>query len=168
MKSPDRLPEVTPVPSLVRTYFGSYRRIQATLLADVESKGLARDEFDVVIALGPSAGMTCKAIAERVVRPNPTLTRTLGRMEAKGLVTWRQGTKDRRQKVVSLTPAGQDAYRRAYLPHTQFVSRSVGHLSPEEQAELDRLLRKLTAGFEAESRIDHAVAPTDEPPQKRG
>lgn len=172
MESPDRLPAGTPVPPLVRTYFGSYRRIQSTLLADVEKKGLARDEFDVVVTLGATIGMTCKEIAARVVVPNPTLTRTLGRMEEKGLVTWRKGPEDRRQKVVSLTPAGEDSYRRAYLPHTRFVSQSVGHLSPEEQHELDRLLRKLVAGFEAESRIDHSAEPADapslEPPHERG
>ena len=71
-------------------------------------------------------------------------------MEEKGLVAWRPGPADRRQKIVSLTPAGEEAFRRTHGPHMQLVRESVGHLAPEEQAELDRLLRKLTAGFEAE------------------
>lgn len=154
MEPPDRLPVDTPVPPVVRTFFASHRRIRATLIADVARKGLTREEFDVVMALGPGTGLTCKALAARVVVPNPTLTRTLNRMEEKGLVTWQPGPQDRRQKIVSLTRAGEDAYERTYHPHIRLVQQSVGHLSPDEQAELDRLLRKLTAGFEAESAND--------------
>lgn len=152
MDATDRLPQETPIPPVVRTFFGSHQRIRATLIADVAKKGLAREEFDVVVVLGGATGMTCKDLAARVVVPNPTLTRTLNRMEEKGLVTWQKGPEDRRQKIVSLTPAGEDAYRRTYEPHIRLVNQSVGHLSPDEQTELDRLLRKLTAGFEAEGR----------------
>lgn len=165
MESPDRLPGDVPIPLVIRTFFVSHQRIRAALIADVEKKGLARDEFDVVVALGGSGGMTCKAIAARVVAPNPTLTRTLRRMEEKGLVRWRPGPEDRRQKIVSLSPAGEEALQRAYGPHIQLVNRSVGHLSQDEQAELNRLLRKLTAGFEAESGGDHPVEPAPEPRQ---
>jgi MarR family transcriptional repressor of emrRAB len=165
MESPDRLPADTPIPPVIRTFFASYGRIRATLTGDVEKKGLLRDEFDVVVTLHGSPGMACKAIAARVVAPNPTLTRTLKRMEEKGLVVWQPGPEDRRQKLVSLTPAGEDAYRRTHLPHLRLVNHSVGHLSHEEQVELDRLLRKLTAGFEAESGSDHPVetAPETQP-----
>ena len=151
MDPSDRLPADTPVPPLVRTYFASFARIRAALVADMARRGLAREEFDVVAALGGSEGMTCKAIAARIVVPNPTLTRTLGRMEAKGLVAWRKAPEDGRLKIVSLTAAGQAAYERCYGPHLDLVRRSVAHLSPEEQGELERLLTKLVAGFLAET-----------------
>ncbi len=148
-----RLPssEDQPPAPLMRIFFGCGQRIRAILHADVQSRGLEREEFDVIVLLGRAGGKTCKEVAEQVLVPNPTLTRTLARMAEKGLVKFERGEKDARQKVVSLTPSGQAAYERAFFPHLQLVDRAIAHLTADEQAELGRLLKKLAAGFTAES-----------------
>lgn len=149
----NRIRDDQPVAPLMRSFFGCYRQIKLTLVHDVELKGVSREEFDVLAAIGGAGGLTCKAIAGRVMVPNPTLTRTLGRMEEKGWVVMSKGPTDARQKIVSLTPDGQALYERVFFPHLQLVSRCIDHLSPEEQADLDRLLNKLAAGFAAEDSL---------------
>jgi DNA-binding MarR family transcriptional regulator len=137
------------VPSLMGAVFGSQRRIRRVLMAQGEAHGLARDEFDVLVLLALGA-RPCKAIAQQVMVPNPTLTRTLARMQERGLVTAQKGPRDGREKIMALTEEGQATYERVFHPHVALVERSTAHLDPSEQDELVRLLTKLADGFATE------------------
>ncbi|MDB5097629.1 MAG: transcriptional regulator [Cyanobacteria bacterium RYN_339] len=128
-------------------FFGCQRQIMATLMRDLDSQNLARDEFDVLVVLGKAGAKPCNELARETMRPNPTLTRTLARMEERGLLRSEKGATDARQKFVSLTPQGQATYERAFFPHLLLVDRCIDHLTPLEQADLGRLLHKLAAGF---------------------
>lgn len=112
-----------------------------------EAMGLTGAQFDVLATLGDTSGMTNKELGERTLITRGTLTPVLDRMEAKGLVRRCKGATDARQTVVSLTPEGQAAYERTFMPHVQRMRRHLDRLSAPEQAELIRLLDKLRDAF---------------------
>ena len=82
--------------------------------------------------------MSALARAEQVSRP--AITRTVGALEAAGLVRREEVAADRRQSLVSATAAGKrllEAGRRARIERLAAV---LGDVRPEELAELDRAL----------------------------
>ena len=147
----DPLADVKPLAPLMHTFFSCHRAILTTLRGDMRARGLAPDEFDVLVVLAKGDRRTCKEIANQLMVPNPTLTRTLARLQGRGLLQFTRGERDGRQKFVSLTPAGRALHEAVFLPHIRLVGRCVGHLTPAEQAQLDRLLHGLATGFTAES-----------------
>ena len=91
-----------------------------------------------VLVFGGPATMSALARAEHVTRP--AITRTVGALEAAGLVRREEVAADRRQSLVSATAAGKrllEAGRRARIER---IAAVLGDVRPEELAELDRAL----------------------------
>ena len=91
-----------------------------------------------VLVFGGPATMSALARAEHVTRP--AFTRTVGALEAAGLVRREEVAADRRQSLVSATAAGKrllEAGRRARIERLAAV---LGDVRPEELTELDRAL----------------------------
>ena len=91
-----------------------------------------------VLVFGGPATMSALARAEQVTRP--AITRTVGALEAAGLVRREEVAADRRQSLVSATAAGKrllDAGRRARIERLAAV---LGDVRPAELTELDRAL----------------------------
>ena len=57
-------------------------------------------------------GAACSAVAERLVRPDPDVTRLLDRLEARGYVTRARDTADRRVVLARITDAGRAVIER--------------------------------------------------------
>src|SRR3954471_17839109 len=53
-----------------------------------------------------AAGAACNDVAERLVRPDPDVTRLLDRLEARGFVTRTRDTADRRVVLARITDGG--------------------------------------------------------------
>ncbi len=100
--------------------------MRPNVLLDLETKlahGLRRDAARagfreatarVLLAIEPGEQVRMSEIAGRVGRDPSTATRFVDRAAADGLLARRPGTRDRRRRVVALTPAGEAA-RRALL-----------------------------------------------------
>ncbi len=91
-----------------------------------------------VLVFGGPATMSALARAEHVTRP--AITRTVGALEAAGLVRREEVAADRRQSLVSATAAGKrllEAGRRARIER---LAAFLGDVRPEELTELDRAL----------------------------
>ena len=70
----------------------------------------------------------------------------LRRMERDGLVRLAEDAEDARSKRVSLTSAGSRLMDEILPAHYLRISKLMGRLDKNEQAELSRLLKKVTAG----------------------
>lgn len=70
--------------------------------------GLYAGQEGVILALASEDGLTAGAIAQRLGVKAPTMTRTIGRMEAQGFVTRGSDGGDGRLTKVFLTDAGRN------------------------------------------------------------
>jgi DNA-binding MarR family transcriptional regulator len=96
------------------------RLLKETLAADTSGRGPARhaaavtpEQFAVITILDVFGhGVLVKEITNAVAMPHANVTRTLDKLEAKGLVRRTQGPDDRRQRLVRLTLEGAKTARR--------------------------------------------------------
>ena len=78
-------------PPLIFALVGAHQAMKRALTAQLDGEGLAPEEFDVLAQLMDGEARTHKAIASRVLVPNPTLTRTIRRLEGRALVRQARG-----------------------------------------------------------------------------
>jgi MarR family transcriptional regulator, organic hydroperoxide resistance regulator len=125
--------------------------------ADVVRRFVARviDPFDVtpqqynvlrILRGAGEPGIPTLAIADRMIEETPGITRLLDRLEAKGLVRRERCPEDRRQVLCYSTPAGLDLLARIDGLMDEADEAALGALTPEEIAQLLRLLDAVRAG----------------------
>ena len=81
------------------------------------------------------------ALADALGVAPRSVTSKVDAAEAEGLVRRLPDPSDRRATLVELTPAGASIVEQAASQRHEYVSSRLARLSPEEQAELLRLLR---------------------------
>jgi len=81
------------------------------------------------------------ALAEELGCDASNITQIVARLEALGLVTREPNPQDRRARLVTRTPRGDEIIHRFASAFT-FARTAVGRLSPDEQDQLTALLRK--------------------------
>lgn len=94
-----------------------------------------------MMALWEHESLDVKTLGKLLFLDSGTLTPLLKKLEEKSLVLRQKTDKDGRQLIVSLTQKGKDLRR-----EMQMVPHQIGscvNLSPEEGAELKRLLLKV-------------------------
>ncbi|HEY3558475.1 MAG TPA: MarR family transcriptional regulator [Kribbella sp.] len=105
--------------------------------------GLSEGEFDVLAALRRAGAPYERAPGEIALRTMVTtgaVTKRVDRLEAAGLVRRRRSDEDGRGRVVRLTPAGRRLIDKAFTAHMANERRLLGVLSPDESAQLEKLL----------------------------
>lgn len=122
-----------------------FRTLTSRTLSDV---GLYGGQEGVMMALGQEDGLTAGAIAATLGVKPPTITRTITRMEAQGLLS-RKGGEDGRQTTVWLTDDG-----RAKLESVEAASQSVletafSDLDDKQRHRLYDLLSEVSGNLEA-------------------
>ena len=109
----------------------------------VAATGLGLTDFAVLKALLYTGPLPVNTIGSKVLLTSGSITSAVDRLEAEGLVKREPHPSDRRASLVSLTKAGRSKIRPASLKHAQRMAEVVSVLTPEEQQELVRLMKKL-------------------------
>ncbi|MBB6350489.1 MarR family winged helix-turn-helix transcriptional regulator [Nonomuraea muscovyensis] len=141
------LPEVDPVAMrLVLTL----HRVTNALVYDLESsvhrpRGLTWPGFRVLFVLWHVGAAEAKRVAELSGMSRAAVSALINTLERDGLVSRRQAEHDRRAVQLSLTPAGREAVRSAFLAHNERERAWVSPLTETESATLIGLLDKLMA-----------------------
>jgi DNA-binding MarR family transcriptional regulator len=91
----------------------------------LEPSGIRITQLATLAALAFHGPFTVKALADALVMDRTTLTADLKPLEAQGFVSSTAGT-DRRTRVVSITPQGQNALTKA-IPLWQATQRTLEH-----------------------------------------
>lgn len=129
---------------VVRALHVCHQRLERVLTRFLEEDGLTPSQFDVLATLGDSEGLPFKELGRQALITGGTLTPVLNRMEAKGLLRRCKDDRDQRQVILKLTPEGQALYEATFLPYVDRAQACVDTLTAGEQAELKRLLHKLS------------------------
>jgi DNA-binding MarR family transcriptional regulator len=127
--------------------------------------GLTATQYNVLRILrgAPASGLTCSAIGNMMITPEPDITRLLNRMKAQKLVRQQRDTHDRRVVRTHITAQGAAILSKLGGTVEQAPRELLRKLTHEETLELIRLLKKIQScgGRDAE---ECEAAPTAEGP----
>lgn len=143
-QKPFRSPSQEAVVALLRTA-DVVRRFIARVLDPFEVTPQQYNVLRILRGAGET-GIPTLAIADRMIEETPGITRLLDRLEAKGLVRRERCPEDRRQVLCYSTPAGLDLLTRIDGLMDEADEAALGALTPEEIAQLLRLLDAVRAG----------------------
>ena len=76
--------------------------------------GITYPQYLVLMVLWEKDNQPVNDIAHRLILETNTVTPLIQRMEKQGLITRKQGDKDKRQQIVSLTLSGKEMEQKAY------------------------------------------------------
>ncbi|MGB0631191.1 MAG: MarR family winged helix-turn-helix transcriptional regulator [Alphaproteobacteria bacterium] len=109
----------------------------------LKSHELQVPEWRVLASLSDGDGMTVGELANRALQHQPTMTKTIDRMEKTGLVERRQGDPDRRQVRVFITPEGRRRVDAALKDAKRHEQEVLAEYSADEAARLKSMLQTL-------------------------
>ena len=121
------------------------RALAAQLADELRTFDVGIGQWAVLLHLWSSDGLTQAQLARRVAIEQPTMVRTIDRMERDGLVTRAPDPNDRRASRITLTERGS-TLRDQLVPLADGVNRAAtATLTDAEVETLRRLLAKLVA-----------------------
>lgn len=114
----------------------------AELLREFELSG---PQFNVLRILrgAPEGGLPCSQIGERLLVHDPDVTRLLDRLEKQGHLRRERASYDRRVVLSRLTEQGHAVLQAIDQPLAELHAQQFAALSPEQLADLERLLQAL-------------------------
>lgn len=108
--------------------------------------GFLRADWRTVFHLGTAGELAARDIVARTGEDKTQVSRAVARLEARGFLTRRRDTADRRTERLALTPDGRAVFedlRAAAAEHDASVAERLG---PEDLGLLKDLLTRLMAG----------------------
>jgi MarR family 2-MHQ and catechol resistance regulon transcriptional repressor len=111
--------------------------------AGIEETGLGLSDFGVLEILLNKGPLPVNTIGPIVDLTPGSISVAVDRLFAKGLVTRVESPKDRRVRVVALTPRGKELIISAFRKHSGQMKRVFSELSAEELRGLEVALKKV-------------------------
>lgn len=130
-------------PTVLRELLRTHQAFLAYAAVHVHKLDLTLPQYDIIITLGNTAGMTPKKLGEQTLITKGTLTGVVGRLEDKGLVQRIASNKDGRSQIIRLTEAGKALYENSFPEHLRYINRLFDDYSPEAIAALEADLVRL-------------------------
>ena len=115
----------------------------------IRSLRLTPSQFDVIVTLGDTAGLTCSQLSTQTLVTKGTLTGVLDRLEKKGLIRRESVTSDKRRTKIKLTEKGGALFRKAFAAHIAFIRPFFARaLSQQEVHTASTLLLRIRDSFQ--------------------
>jgi len=130
-------------PTVLRELLRTHQAFLAYAATHVHTLDLTLPQYDIIITLGGTPGMSFKKLGEKTLITKGTLTGVISRLEDKGLVQRVASETDGRSQIVRLTAAGETLYESSYPEHLIFINRIFADYAPEEIAALEASLLRL-------------------------
>jgi DNA-binding MarR family transcriptional regulator len=137
------------------------RLTRTALAARLIAHGFYAGQDQVMIALAEEDGLTPGALSERLgVRP-PTVTKTVSRLQAQGMVEKRASANDQRQANIHLTERGSEAIKAIEKALRKTEKLAFKGLDKKEQKHLAKLLARVEANLSEMTLEDDAEEPDE-------
>ena len=123
----------------------TYEYLQARFAEFLKPYQLTPTQYNMLRILrgAGSIGVTCSQATERMLSPDPDITRLLDRMEARKLIRRERGTEDRRVVVTRITDDGLVLANEIDQPISEFHKSHLGHLAQQRLQDLIETLESL-------------------------
>jgi DNA-binding MarR family transcriptional regulator len=125
------------------------RSMRTVLTRNLTASGLYAGQDGVILALAASDGLPAGTLAQKLGVKAPTMTRTIGRMEAQGFVERRTDAADARLTKVYLTEAGRNSVAEITSSAAACGELATRGFSEKEVRSLVRLLRAIDGNLQA-------------------
>lgn len=142
-------PEEEALINLMRTADQLQREMQHRL----KPVGLTLTQFNVlrILRAARPAGLTCSAVGQRMITPEPDVTRLLNRLKSQDLIDQERDSSDRRVIWSRITADGLKLLAKLD-PIVERAPREIlGHLTREELQSMTRLLKSARSSPEPPS-----------------
>jgi DNA-binding MarR family transcriptional regulator len=135
------------------------RSMRTVLTRNLTASGLYAGQDSVILALAEQDGLPAGTLAHKLGVKAPTMTRTIGRMEAQGFLERRADAEDARLTKVYLTEAGRNSVTQIASSAAACDERATRGFSEKEIRSLVRLLKAINGNLHAG---EHAAEPADD------
>ncbi len=136
---------------VIRELARCYQAFERASEANIRRMGLTPPQFDIVVTLGNTPGLSFKELGSRTLITKGTLTGVVDRLEARGLVERMASPDDGRSTLVRLTSEGDRVFREVFEPHLAFLAPAFESLPECGRKELEKRLRQLREALEKRS-----------------
>lgn len=118
------------------------------LLTEFPDDEISFTEYDVLFNLyrQPDRALRIRDLNKHLLLTQPSVSRLLDRLAARGIVSKRPDPRDARGTIVALTDKGVDVFRRVGAQHGRSIIARMSVLGHDEQQRLAELAEKLRAG----------------------
>ena len=121
----------------------AYRALETRAFQSISGLGIGLSDFAALELLLHKGPQPVNTIGKKILLTSGSITSTIDRLEAKGLVRRTISSQDQRIRIVELTPEGKKLITCAFSQHQQDMEHSAAALSPSERRQLLKLLKKL-------------------------
>jgi len=136
------------------------RAVEAHSSRSIARFDMGTTDFAVLEALFHKGPLSVTQLREKVLLTSGSMTTAIDRLETRGLVARHDDARDRRARIVRLTPEGKQLIECAFADHREQMEAALSGFSKEDRAQLLPLLRRL--GRTAESTFHAAPTGADE------
>jgi MarR family 2-MHQ and catechol resistance regulon transcriptional repressor len=120
-----------------------HRALSQIAERSIEEAGLCLSDFAALEALLHKGPLTITEIQGKVLLASGSMTAAIDRLERKGLIRRGPAPRDRRAKLLHLTPEGKRVVEAAFSRHAAELESGMAVLNPSERRELYALVKKL-------------------------
>ncbi|MEA5446116.1 MarR family transcriptional regulator [Gammaproteobacteria bacterium AB-CW1] len=132
-----------PFMTLIRELVRTYQAFESYAIPDIRRHGFNPAEFDVLMTLGNTPGMTLTELGESTLLFKTTLTSVVDRLQRKGLVQRVPCEEDRRRTYARLTEKGEATFREVFPAHIVHLKERMGQIPVRERNRLVKALREV-------------------------
>jgi len=125
------------------------RSMRTVLTRNLAASGLYAGQDGVIVALAEEDGLPAGTLAHKLGVKAPTMTRTIGRMEAQGFVERRADSEDARLTKVYLTETGRSTVTQIAESAALCDERATRGFSEKDVRSLVRLLKQIDGNLQA-------------------
>jgi MarR family 2-MHQ and catechol resistance regulon transcriptional repressor len=118
-------------------------------MAGLEKSGLGDSDFRVLEVLLHKGPLPVNVIGPKVNLTPGSISVAVDRLVAKGLVSRAESSRDRRVRIVALTPRGRSVITPIFRAHAATIEKVFAGLSCAEMRQLEQQLKRI--GMQAES-----------------
>ncbi len=130
------------------------RAVRNALSHSLSQRGLYPGQDAVLIAIAEEKdGISLRDLAERLAVRPPTVTKTMTRLSAQGIVERRPSRKDARQSFVHLTDKGLGLVSEVRAARAGVEKRALKGVKAKDARRLRKLLRRIERNFAGDADI---------------
>jgi MarR family 2-MHQ and catechol resistance regulon transcriptional repressor len=146
------MPNPITAPKLWWVIGRSHHALRLLAERSIANTGLCLTDFAALEALLHKGPLTISEIQDKVMLASGSMTAAIDRLEKMGLVVRKATAKDRRARVVQLTPEGQEVAASSFERHAKDLEQVASVLSEKDKRQLYGSLKKL--GLLAAEKLD--------------
>jgi MarR family 2-MHQ and catechol resistance regulon transcriptional repressor len=123
--------------------FRAQNRLENIIRDDVRCHGLNTSEFGTLEVLYHKGPLPVQTIKDKVLVTSSSMSYVIERLLDKDLITKVTDERDGRVHHVHLSPKGKALMDEIYPKHVQTIRQTLDKLTPQEETQLQNLLKKL-------------------------